>query len=451
VTENASLASKIKEISDVGRTAATQLDQQADASAAAAAVVAKVGPSAKGVINIKEMNHTSDRFPSAPPVVVSKKRGRTDSTVTSVSAKNSKAASSSLSRDSAAALKKLIKTKAPTKKVSMAVAAVVVAEMPSVLPDQDSFGCDGADGEEAEEQQDEDTEEQTSQLREAVDHGTISSVKRRRVEQVEELANLGYDIHGILFSRECEVREEVSNEMGLIICGLNKELNEERDKIHSLKHGHATDFSKSCKKVKRAQLDAMEARRVSDAAHDLRLLEEKVAEDEQAHAEEVAALQTENCALKARNAQLEAHITALLQKEAAPMPTAMAIAAAPAQTSQTETEYSRRFGKRNDENAALSNALGKPAAIVIVKSPLRAPLSPLSKHMDNKAPVISPVFVKHSVAGLISAYSSGKPPVASAKKEQNTSPQRVRGAALAAGLSSEQPVRVTRQKAAGLR
>jgi hypothetical protein len=130
----------------------------------------------------------------------------------------------------------------------------------------------------------------------------------------------------------------------------------------------------------------------------------------------------------------------------------VAINAIPAQTSQTETEYSRRFGKRNDENVTANNsAIGKP--LLVVKSPVRAPLSPLSKHMDNKAPVISPVFVKHNVAGLISAYSTGKPPVASAKKEQNASPQRVRGAVLAtAGLSSEQPVRVTRQKAAaGLR
>lgn len=363
---NASLASKIREIVDVGRVAASQHE------ALPPPPLNKVG--------------SSDESGKQQPLL---KKRRGDSTLATMAAPLPPgAAHGPFSRAAAAAVaaKDSLKRKLATATAITAASAAVAKAATEDEPDER-------------------------------DH----LIKRLRLE-VDRLTEENHTLLSSQLLRETEIRAEVCDEMAERSSQLLEENMILRNKLDSLQNNSMDDVTKSVKKMRKNQLNMAHETVLSD----LKEAEEELERVKTKYEAELAASKETIRQLSEKNYLLEkAHRESADEGMQQPPKLQRSVSSKSNDENVVVNEYSQRF-KKSTENSNNSVVI-KPAAAGTTQSPARSPLGGLSKNMGNsptRQGLVSSPMKGVNVQSAVKAIN--EKPIFAIKKVQDSSPLRSR-------------------------
>lgn len=405
---NASLASKIREITDVGRVAAVQVEAATSSTApetVAAAPKLKSAISREGLLERQQALKDN----AAHGLAHNKKAPRKNSVVVAAAPV---ARSHAVGESSAGPLPKEagVKRKAQSSEMKPLVASQSEGQL-------DQEGLSGA---------------------------------------LEE-AELRYQQE--ITTQEMRIRREVAEEMGQRSMAMMEQIQALRTQLDLQQSGRANDVTKSCKKARREQLEVAQ----QHSSADLREAEEELERLKTKHEATVAALSEANRVLTERNLVLERENSQFRAREKAfseALAPAAQAAAKPKAEGKRTSSVVRSAASNNNENEAPATAAnefsqrmqrdprfkkaGDENAVPTKKqqferSPNRVPLSPVKVDSNSPAPDSSlahkrsnsPFKAQHNVSAIVSAINS-KPAFSVKAVPQTGSPQRLR-------MPSQQP------------
>ena len=373
ILSNASLASKIKEFADLGRTATQQVPGIFPPSSSATNASAQVSTSATTTtttattsvktIKLEELKDYKDKNAG--------KRKRHDSTLAAPPASTTTAANKENRKRSVTSV-------AATSKTTTTTTTQVATSEPT-----------------------EDADEQGSERKRL----------RREVETLKE-ANAMLQHNNL--SREAEIRAEVSEEMFTRSAHMLDQIQDLRTKLAHYESQDMPDVTKSCKKVRRNQIQAQQA----NVAKDLQEAEDELERVKTEYEIEIFKLKMENKKLNEELALYKKHgnSTSTTSQELFSLSKLKKVSTvrmdqenntnnASSSSSAVAQEFSQRFQlqrstskKATDENNVILMSGKKEMP---KKSPARSPLSPLSNSPNVAAAVNpSPMVAKLNAANI---------------------------------------------------
>ncbi len=403
---NASIASRIKEISDVGRTASQHTSSSATAALIAAAKEAK---------EAKELAKEAAREAAA----VAAKEAKEAAKEAAAAGKRRRVESGNSTGSSGVATQALRRSR---ESVCTGLPGVSINANPGAggkrVPNVKIVALSGA-------KRKVDSEGSMDSLVTAVDQeGEESELKRLRRE-VFQLREDKAQMEFYQLSRETEIREEVSQEMAKYTSQLLQQNRALQSQLSDLQGSSSTnDLTRSVKKARKQQMSRI-AEEYSDRG--IQEVEDELERTKVTYEQEIAMLKAQNNALASAVQKLQTSSSSSTGGPAGIMPPVGSISGAIAnkfssvfnhQPMEVAVEYSKRFSKqKNDENNCVNVA--PQMNCVEKKSPLGK--SPLS-HSPNRSPLSevrnagnSPVALKNYQNGTISAAA-----------KRVDSPQRIR-------------------------
>ncbi len=392
---NASLASKIREFQDVGRVASQQIPNSNVTlpPPPAQVVSSSVGGSNKGGIKLEELKDFKDKNPGAGAV----KRKRHDSTLVTTATTT---AGGRMTRKNSVVTGVLKSSR----------------ETDSVEPIVQEEKVEAHDDEE--------------------DRGVESERKRLRVE-VETLREENSQLIQASFTRESEIRAEVSQEMIKRSSHLLEQINHLRQKLSHYEMQQVDDVTKSCRKAHKKQM---------------LVAQEKVVDDLQEAEDELERVKAEYdikiFKLDAENKRLHQELATVKQKlagyeiEAGPSRLKKVFSSVKKpivsdQENVVEQENGNRFQRDNSAtksplrvNSENNNCNNSSNNVVFLgelkKSPSRSPLSQLSSNninvMGSNSPARGNSPIKGGPVVFATESNSSAPPNKSPLKDATDAP-----------------------------
>jgi hypothetical protein len=434
ILSNASLASKIKEISDVGRTASQQMSNAAITAANAAAVAAAAATVAAA---------------NAAAALNQQKRRRVENGGTSTGS-----AGTLLSRTSSSSGAALVRPRPISKHGHGAATAAAGAlkrkassETVEEVAAADCMDVDAA----------------------SVSDEPGTELKRLRVE-VTSLRELNASLAYEQLNRETEIRIEVAEEMALRSNHLLEQIQSLQNQLSEVQSSSSTvmtDLTKSVKKQRKRQMRTIEQ---DHAQRDVQEVEEEMERMKAGYEKEISILKSQNFALTNAVKKLQIAASSSSQPAGIPPPSLSAAIVSkfnnvfgaasssskpPSNSSNTvqiqeniensssaAAEFSKRFAssssnnnnaanaKKNDENSGIPVAMDVSGMkkSPLSKSPLSQSRSPLSemKNANNNSPVQPCGAQSPRCGGGNSVVKSYQANTVSHSAKRVDSPQRVR-------------------------